>query len=88
MYKISGLDLDKENRDGYVYGQSIRGADQEFKDWVLKNDYIIDKIFDDDGNETLTSKIEGNYATIKRGMKLFWSYPSECFWVPYLCIRA
>lgn len=43
---------------------------------------------DDEGNETLTSKIEGNYATIKRGMKLFWSYPSECFWVPYLCIRA
>ena len=43
---------------------------------------------DDDGNETLTSKLEGNYATIKRGMKLFWSYPSECFWVPYLCIRA
>ena len=43
---------------------------------------------DDEGNETLTSKLEGNYATIKRGMKLFWSYPSECFWVPYLCIRA
>ena len=53
MYKLSGLDLDKENRDGYVYGQSIRGAEQEFKDWVLKNDYIIDKIFDDDGNEII-----------------------------------
>ena len=53
MYKLSGLDLDKENRDGYVYGQSIRGADQEFKDWVLKNDYIIGKIFDDDGNEII-----------------------------------
>ena len=53
MYKLSGLDLDKENRDGYVYGQSIRGADQEFKDWVLKDDYIIDKIFDDDGNEII-----------------------------------
>ena len=53
MYKLSGLDLDKENRDGYVYGQSIRGADQEFKDWILKDDYIIDKIFDDDGNEII-----------------------------------
>ncbi len=51
MYKLSGLDLDKENRDGYVYGQSIRGADQEFRDWVLKDDYKIDKITDDDGNE-------------------------------------
>lgn len=53
MYKLSGLDLDKENRDGYVYGQSIRGADQEFKDWVLKDDYIVDKIIDDDGNEII-----------------------------------
>ena len=53
MYKLSGLDLDKENRDGYVYGQSIRGADQEFKDWVLKNDYKIDKIIDDYGNEII-----------------------------------
>ena len=53
MYKLSGLDLDKENRDGYVYGQSIRGADQEFKDWVLKDDYKIDKITDEDGNEII-----------------------------------
>ena len=53
MYKLSGLDLDKENRDGYVYGQSIRGSAQEFKDWVLKDDYIIDKITDEDGNEII-----------------------------------
>ena len=53
MYRLSGLDLDKENRDGYVYGQSIRGADQEFKDWVLKDDYKIDKIIDEDGNEII-----------------------------------
>ena len=43
---------------------------------------------DDDGKETFASKVEGNLTTIKRGMKLFWSYPSECLWVPYLCIRA
>ena len=51
MIKMAGIDLDRENRDGYIYGQSVRGADQEFKDWVLKDDYIIDKIIDDDGNE-------------------------------------
>ena len=51
MIKTAGLDLDKENRDGYVYGQSVRGADQEFKDWVLKEDYKIDNIIDDNGNE-------------------------------------
>ena len=53
MIKTAGLDLDKENRDGYVYGQSVRGADQEFKEWVLKEDYITDKIIDDDGNEII-----------------------------------
>lgn len=53
MYKLSGLDLDKKNRDGYVYGQSIRGADKEFKDWILKDDYIIDKIIDENGNEII-----------------------------------
>ena len=51
MIKTAGLDLDKENRDGYIYGQSVRGADQEFKEWVLKEDYITDNIIDDDGNE-------------------------------------
>lgn len=53
MVKMAGLDLDKKNRDGYVYGQSIRGADQEFKDWVLKDDYIIDKIINEDGDEII-----------------------------------
>ena len=51
MIKIAGIDLDKENRDGYVYGQSVRGADQEFKDWVLKDDYVVDRIINDEGNE-------------------------------------
>lgn len=51
MIKTAGLDLDKENRDGYIYGQSVRGSDQEFKEWVLKEDYITDNIIDDDGNE-------------------------------------
>lgn len=53
MYKLSGLDLDKKNRDGYVYGQSVRGADSEFKEWILKDDYKIDKIIDEDGNEII-----------------------------------
>lgn len=53
MIKLSGIDLDKDNRDGYIYGQSVRGADQEFKDWILSGNYITDKIIDDDGNEIL-----------------------------------
>lgn len=53
MIKLAGIDLDKMNRDGYVYGQSIRGADQEFKEWVLKDDYKTDKIIDEDGDEII-----------------------------------
>ena len=53
MIKTAGLDLDKKNRDGYVYGQSIRGADQEFKNWVLEDNYITDTITDDNGNEII-----------------------------------
>ena len=51
MIGLAGINLDKKNRDGYIYGQSIRGADQEFKDWVLTNDYKTDIITDEDGNE-------------------------------------
>lgn len=53
MIKMAGIDLDKENRDGYIYGQSVRGADQEFKNWVLSGDYKIDKIIDDEDNEII-----------------------------------
>lgn len=53
MIKTAGNDLDRKNRDGYIYGQSVRGADQEFKEWILKDDYTIDKIIDEDGNEII-----------------------------------
>jgi hypothetical protein len=39
------------NRDGYVYGQSIRGADAEFKEWVLKQDYTTDTVLNCYGQE-------------------------------------
>lgn len=52
IYYLNGDNKGECNqRDGYVYGQSIRGADQEFKEWVLKNGYVIDKLNDDFGNE-------------------------------------
>ena len=42
---------DNNTRDGYVYGQTVRGADAEFKEWVLKDDYKNDKVTDDDGHK-------------------------------------
>jgi hypothetical protein len=42
---------DMDGNDGYVYGQSVLGADKEFKEWVLnQEDYITDKEEDRDGN--------------------------------------
>ncbi|MBO6108534.1 MAG: IS1634 family transposase [Eubacterium sp.] len=38
---------DTNDRDGYVYGQSVRGADAEFKKWVLDGGYTSEKIIDD-----------------------------------------
>lgn len=47
---IAGINLDKKNKDGYVYGQSVRGADEEFKNWVLSEGYITDELEDLDDN--------------------------------------
>ena len=39
---LSGTNAsDEKNNDGYVYGQSIRGADAEFKKWVLEPDGYV-----------------------------------------------
>ena len=49
---IAGKNDDKHtNHDGYVYGQSIIGADKEFKTWALDQaEFTNDCIYDDDGN--------------------------------------
>ena len=55
VIQIAGLSLEQSlKKNGYVYGQSVRGADEDFKNWVLKQeDYIIDKIKDDNGKEII-----------------------------------
>lgn len=40
---------DINERDGYVYGQSVRGADAQFKTWVLSGGYHQDKVTDEEG---------------------------------------
>lgn len=52
IYFLNGTNKGEVNhRDGYVYGQSIRGADAEFKNWVLQGGYITDKIKNDEDQE-------------------------------------
>ncbi len=53
IYYLNGKNERDDNpRDGYVYGQSVRGADKEFKDWVLnQNDYINTEIKNSDASD-------------------------------------
>ena len=51
IYWLNGDNKGDYNpRDGYVYGQSVRGADAEFKSWVLSDGYQEDKVPSDDGS--------------------------------------
>lgn len=48
IYWLNGDNKKDENkRDGYVYGQSIRGASDDFKSWVLEDGYITECIHED-----------------------------------------
>ncbi len=49
---LAGTSIEQSKKlNGYVYGQSVRGADAEFKDWILKQDYQTDRIEDENGNK-------------------------------------
>lgn len=52
---IAGTSLEmSKNKNGYVYGQSVRGADTEFKEWILKKDeYKTDIIKDETENKEI-----------------------------------
>ena len=57
IYYINGTNTEDNNqRDGYLYGQSVRGADQEFKDWVLSGGYTVTRIPLQDGEEPTDSE--------------------------------
>jgi hypothetical protein len=63
-------DDDMKHNDGYVYGQSILGADSEFKKWVLdQKEYKTDKLIDANGDTiffTHKSRIYAKKVTLKK----------------------
>ncbi len=66
---IAGKNDDKHtNHDGYVYGQSIIGADKEFKTWALNQEgFVNDFIYDDEGNKvTFKETIKDENGNILR----------------------
>ena len=49
IYFLAGKNT-SVNMDGYIYGQSVRGADEEFKNWVLdQSDYIQETVTNENG---------------------------------------
>lgn len=47
VIKISGLSFEQSLKmNGYLYGQSVRGADKEFKEWVLADGYTESEIIE------------------------------------------
>ena len=66
---IAGKNDDEHtNHDGYVYGQSIIGADMEFKTWAISQEgFINDYIYDEDGNlVTYKERIEDENGKLLR----------------------
>lgn len=54
---LSGANAsDEKNNDGYVYGQSIRGADAEFKKWALEPDGYMTTIEKNKNGEEIPFK--------------------------------
>lgn len=52
IYFLNGDNkADHNPRDGYVYGQSVRGADAGFKAWLLCDGYKAEKLTGNDGVE-------------------------------------
>lgn len=56
IYYLNGKnDKDDNPRDGYIYGQSVRGADEEFKAWVIHEDGYMNTKIDENDEEDNTS---------------------------------
>lgn len=72
IFFLAGKNVDKSNKDGYVYGQSVLSSDKEFKDWVLNQVGYITDIFTEDGEEIHfkhKSRIYAKTIQIKRDGK-------------------
>lgn len=70
IYFLAGKNENKNHHmDGYVYGQSVRGGDKEFKAWVLdESGYVTDVIKDGDNEIAFThkSRVHSKQIKIKR----------------------
>lgn len=74
IYYLAGVNNEKHNMDGYVYGQSIRGASDEFKKWAIDSEgFKSDLIKKDENDEGIAfihkSRIASKTIQIERNGK-------------------
>lgn len=70
IFFLAGKNDETPNkRDGYVYGQSVRGADQEFKEWVLNEKGYQVQIIKEQGEEIAFTHKSRIYAKEIRILK-------------------
>ena len=72
IYYINGDNKEEGNtRDGYLYGQSVRGADAEFKEWLLdQSGYKITEIKDKDSDSVIHFKHKSRICNRKLTINL------------------
>ena len=84
IYYLAGKN-DKE-LDGYIYGQSVRGADQEFKNWILEQEgYVNSPVYDENGNPEIFRQMifdkDGRFTGYEKKQEIFRhksrTYPKE-----------
>lgn len=52
IFYLNGNNKSDDNHlDGYVYGQSVRGADAEFKKWVIDQNGYIDTVIENESDD-------------------------------------
>lgn len=77
IWFLAGKNDDKcKNNDGYVYGQSVRGASKKFKEWVLNQEgYINDIEYKNDGTiDTFRHRVyddNGHFKEYKKETVIF-----------------
>jgi transposase len=75
IFKLNGTNRQKNNsRDGYVYGQSVRGADAEFKAWVLDQ-----KEYEDTRIEASPENMQADDAEVKDSDTVIFRHKSRIY---------
>lgn len=70
IYFLAGINNKKNNMDGYVYGQSIRGASEEFKKWAIDESGFTVDILKNNTNDNETIAFTHKSRVFSKSIKI------------------